>query len=115
MAEQEPQPENTASFNSGIRIADYVGILEGQAIDAMMKVDLVSWSNALYSLLVIGSSKFNEQDIVDFRKALDEVNPSDISHHRKLQDIMIILNKRLDHYGFLNPKGGSPSKAVYRA
>lgn len=111
----EPQPENVASFNSGIRIADYVGILEGQAIDYMMTNNLVQWSATLYSLLVIGSTKFPKEDTAEFMKALDEINPSDITNHRKLLNINLILNKHLDHYGFLQPKGGNPRQAVYRA
>lgn len=112
---EEYQPENTASFNSGIRIADYVGILEGHAIDHMMKGNLLQWSNTLYSLLMIGSTKFKQEETKDLRDALDKINPAEIASHRELQNVMIVLNKKLDQYGFLQPKGGSPSKAVYRA
>lgn len=107
-------PDNTSMFNSGIMLANYVGYLEIQASQHMMSMKLFEWYKVLEALLVIGASKFPKEDTNEIRKALDKINPHDLTEYKNLQNVMLVLNKHLDKYGFLSPKGDDPRTAVWR-
>jgi hypothetical protein len=114
MEESPSSPDNMSAFNSGIRIADYVGILEGQAIDHMMKREMFEWYQTIEGLLSIGATKFKKEETEEFNKELLKLDPHDLKNFEAMKRFMFVLNRHLDKYGFLTPKGDNPRQAVYR-